>query len=146
MIRKNRVLGCLLALVLSSCGGDSTPTTPAQLTGCVPTLLSPATGALLDNGCFDFSNPIVWDFAWSECPGADLYHLHVIGPNATIPVIDNLDLTATTYHSERTAWIDDARVHGWRWRVASRQRGVWNDWSAERTFEVEPVQTDCFPR
>ena len=145
MPRKYGAFACLLVF-LPSCGGGSAPANPtAQLTGCVPTLLSPAAAAVLDNGCLDFSNPIVWDFAWSECPGADAYHLYVIGGSATIPTIDELGLTTTTYHSEKAAWIGGAYAHGWRWRVASKQRGVWNDWSAERTFDVEPLNTDCFP-
>jgi len=32
---------------------------------------------------------------------------------------------------------------GWIWKVRAKINGSWADWSPERTFDVEPLNTDC---
>jgi len=110
---------------------------------CVPTLISPATGAVMDNGCNGQSNEIVWDFDWSDCSGADKYHLYVIGPTATYPVVDDSSIISSSYQYVSLGVIADQFRLGWRWRVRAEINGVWGEWSDERTFDVEPYDTDC---
>ena len=51
---------------------------------CVPSLILPTSGAILDNGCTDRSNGHIWDFDWSDCPGITQYHLYVYRPGGAI--------------------------------------------------------------
>src|SRR5262245_58808619 len=91
-----------LAIVSSVLVSCSSPTEPASgsdnparaaatptLLPRPPTLLSPPDGAVLDNGC---NNPrtdsIVWEFDWSDVPGATRYHLIVEHVGATLPAIN----------------------------------------------------------
>jgi hypothetical protein len=108
----------------------------------VPQLISPEEGAILDNGRRDGSDPILWDFDWSDCQGTTAYHLYVIGANASIPVIDDPALTESSFHFTSQGYIADINRFDWRWKVRAQVDGVWGDWSPERTFDVEPVDTD----
>ena len=109
-----------------------------------PDLISPEEGDVLDNGCEDFSNPIEWDFDWSDVSIATKYHIYVIGPNATIPIIDHT-VYASSYHSYRMgSYIANANRFNWAWKVrAGDDNGNWSEWSEERHFDVEPLNTDC---
>jgi tetratricopeptide (TPR) repeat protein len=109
------------------------------------TLLKPAAGAILDNGAIDFSKMMVWEFDWSDVPGATQYHLYVIGPEQpgprqTNPGINNSTLTSSYYRHEVKAMIygDRGRL-GLRWRVRALVKGTWTDWSETRTFDVAPL-------
>jgi hypothetical protein len=62
-----------------------------------PRLISPADGAILDNGRSDRQDSIVWDFVWEAVPNASRYHLLVQHQGSSIPVAD-LDLAGTNYH------------------------------------------------
>jgi hypothetical protein len=128
----------LLSAAIPACG--KTPTEPERAV-LVPALIAPPHLALMDNGCQDFSNPIIWDFAWSAVPGATRYHLYVIASSASIPVIDNDTLTETTFRSESMAYTGVR--FGWTWRVRARVAGAWRAWSPTGAFDVEPVDTDC---
>jgi thiol-disulfide isomerase/thioredoxin len=127
---------------------DDAPTgTPAEppaeeVVAGIPTLLSPPEGAVLDNGRFDGSDPEIWDFDWSDVPGATAYHLHVIGSKAKFPVIDRSDLPESAFHFEGRGYIAGHNLPGWRWKVRAKLDGQWGAWSAERTFDVEPPDTD----
>ncbi len=107
-----------------------------------PQLLSPAPGALLDNGRLDLADPIVWDFDWADVPGATRYHLVVLSDKAVSPVIDKPDLTASQYHHEARSYIPDRDLAGWHWRVRAMVHGAWSEWSEERVFQVEPPGLD----
>ena len=108
-----------------------------------PRLLAPPAGALMDNGCRSGADGIAWDFQWSECRGADRYHLFVIGASASIPVVDDDRVSTTSYESRRRAWIAPGNDQGWNWRLRARIDGNWRDWSASQVFDVEPVDADC---
>jgi len=111
-----------------------------------PILIEPAEGAILDNGRFDRQDSIDWFFDWSEVPGAERYHLFVMGENATIPVIDNAEITSSSYRNGcEGCYIIESNRFRWRWRVRARVNGAWCDWSAERLFDVEPADTDPLP-
>ncbi|MCJ7825564.1 MAG: DUF3558 domain-containing protein [Anaerolineales bacterium] len=117
------------------------PTVP-PMQGCVPEMVSPLEEASLDNGCQSESESIVWEFEWSECPGAQSYNLFVIGSIATKPVID--DLTPNTkYLNQSSGYIAGQNLLLWRWKVRAMQNDVWGEWTPERTFDVEPLDTDC---
>jgi hypothetical protein len=108
-----------------------------------PRLLSPSAGAVMDNGCMDGRDGIAWDFHWSECRGADRYHLFVMGARATIPLIDDDRLAAAAYEYRAPGWIAPGNDRGWTWRLRARIGGEWRDWSANGTFDAEAVDTDC---
>jgi len=120
-----------------------TPTPTPASTSCVPSLVSPEQGALLDNGRTDRLDDIVWDFDWSDCEGASRYHLYVRYPGARAPVVDNADVPVSSYHlAEPGAYIGDLGRFGWTWRVRAMVGSEWGEWSETRTFDVEPVNTD----
>jgi len=109
----------------------------------VPSLVRPAPGVLMDNGCTGGREEIKWTFTWSPLLGATKYHLYVIGRTATNPVVDLNNLSATTFMHTRKAYITSIHTHGWRWKVRAYVGGAWQAWSAERTFDVERENTDC---
>ena len=119
-----------------------TPTATRPATICVPSLISPAPGAVLDNGRRDGLDDIVWDFDWSDCPGATAYHLYVIAPGATVPRINNNTITSSAYHHVSGGYTPDADRFNWTWRVRARVGEQWGAWSETRSFDVEPVDTD----
>ena len=108
-----------------------------------PELVSPAVGAVLDNGCsFDRSNEIQWDFDWDDVPGATAYHLIVQGAGAIYAAIDEPNIPESKYRWHRPGYIIDANSRGWRWKVRAVD-GSDTAWSTERIFHVEPNNTDC---
>jgi hypothetical protein len=128
-------------------GGDATATAqvtvnPAPPAICVPNLTSPANGATLDNGRTDGQNNIVWDFNWSDCPGATQYHLYVIKSGAANPVINKNDIAGSSYHHVSSGYIPSANLTGWTWKVRARVGGTWGPWSPTRSFQVEAPNTD----
>ena len=143
----------LARLLLSSsivwapaCGGRNTvtdPPPPPPALGCVPSLQSPQTGAVVDNGCSGFADLKTWEFSWSACPNVESYHLFVQHAAASRLTIDDPSLTSTTFRQESRSYVLNDNRLDWRWRVRSRQQGVWGDWTPERTFNVEPLDTDC---
>ncbi|HXG64830.1 MAG TPA: ankyrin repeat domain-containing protein [Blastocatellia bacterium] len=106
-------------------------------------LISPKEGDVLDNGCDNFKEPIVWEFRWSEARGAQRYHLYVIHEFAGNPVIDNPNIKSTSYTDQSKGFIPTQSLAGWRWKVRPMVKGVWKDWSDEQTFSVEPENKDC---
>ena len=115
---------------------------------CVPTLVSPRDGAVLDNGTTDRADDIIWDFEWSSCEGATLYQLYVIHSGASNPLI-NVTVSSSSYRFVSSgSYIIDSNRRNWTWKVSAQISGQWNEWSEVRTFDVEPVNTDspiCVP-
>ena len=107
-----------------------------------PNLISPAEGAVLDNGCDDKSNKLVWDFDWSDVRGATQYHLYVKSATAVNPVIDT-EMTTSSYHHENFSYITNSNRLNWKWKVRAYADNYWTEWSDERSFDVEPLNTDC---
>ena len=106
-------------------------------------LISPENGAVLDNGCQDFSDLIEWYFDWDDFPSAERYHLFVIGSSAQYPVIDNDNIEVSEYLSSEKAYVIPSNAKDWTWKVRAYVNGEWIGWSEERTFDVEPINTDC---
>jgi hypothetical protein len=128
------------ALVIGSvmcCAGQSAR-------AAAPALLMPDNNAEPDNGCADRSNAIEWRFERSEIPKARRYHLYVIGSGAKYPVVDMMNIKSASYRHDRpSAYITDSNRRAWRWKVRVLVGKVWSDWSEERAFDVEPIDTDC---
>ena len=120
----------------------STP--PAPLAA--PILISPAAGAVMDNGCKGTPEGIIWDFDWSDVPGVTptQYHLKV-WRNPALPVINKMNIMTSSYHhtSAPNDHIINTNLTGWRWRVRAKVLGVWGPWSSVRSFKVEKLNTDC---
>jgi predicted Ser/Thr protein kinase len=102
-----------------------------------------ATEPVMDNGCSVPSlDTMNWRFRWKMVPAAAGYQLRVTGARATVPLID-IGTTGTDYEHEGNGYISESNRRGWRWRVRAQVNGEWQDWSEEKTFDVEPVNTDC---
>lgn len=127
----------MVTAVMSACDGVADPSDPT-----IPELIAPAQGAILDNGCLDQSDAIIWDFDWSDVQHATEYYLVVSGPNAIYPLIDRV-AGESGFHYEQVAYIIPRHQPGWRWRVRARIGEDWMEWTEERTFDVEPLNSDC---
>jgi len=116
--------------------------TPTEQALCVPRLIMPADDAVLDNGRTDGSDTVTWAFSWTACPEADAYELFVIHPPSTLPVVDRVFNLTNYTRRAHGSYVIDANRFGWTWKVRARSGGQWGNWSAIRTFDVEPVNTD----
>ena len=124
---------------------DSNGCSDSQLT---VQLIAPVNNAVMDNSCY-ISNVVLdkreWFFDWNDFPSAQKYHLFVIGPSVTNPVIDNEYIFTSEFSSESTGgYIANKNRLGWTWKVRAMVNGVWTNWSEIRTFDVEPLNTDCY--
>jgi hypothetical protein len=130
-----------------------TPPTPPDFSQWTPALLTPAAGAVMDNGRTDGKDTIEWDFEWSWAPEMAQYEIEVWGPNTTIPIVKvTVPFKEPKYHHSSSGYIANANRLGWRWKVRAcfimidlqnqRSWTEWRPWSAEQTFDVEPVDTD----
>lgn len=108
---------------------------------CIPELLSPANNAVMDNGCSNGSDQASWFFDWNDCPNATSYNLYVTYPSA-FPVI-NITTTESQFSFPNGGYIIDNNLLDRTWKVRALIDGVWGEWSPERTFDVEPLNTDC---
>lgn len=109
---------------------------------CIPDLITPTDNAILDNGCFDQSDLITWYFDWADCIGASKYNLYVKNVNAPNPVLD-VETSYSEYLHSAISYIIEGNFYDWKWKVRSFKDGNWGEWSEERTFSVEPLNTDC---
>lgn len=121
------------------CAKTPPATTPIEL----PELMIPESGVELDNNCDDRSDSTEWDFDWSDVPGATQYQINITGPNTSIPAFDT-KTNNSFYHYSSEDYIIDTNRLGWTWKVrAGNDAGQWSDWSQERYFNVELLNTDC---
>jgi hypothetical protein len=68
----------------------------------------------------------------------------VIGAQAKYPVINDAEITYASYHrASPQSYIIERHRRGWRWKVRALVGDEWSEWSEERTFDVEPINTDC---
>ncbi len=124
---------------------DATTTVNAVLkVDTVPKLISPEEGAVLDNGRSDLRDVIVWDFDWSDVIGATKYHLYVEHTGSVLPLIDDDKVVYdSSYHYVKSgSYIIDSNRFNWKWKVRAYVNDKWSDWSEERRFDVEPLNTD----
>lgn len=106
-----------------------------------PTLISPKNGAVLDNGRSDGRDSIKWRFDWSDYPGATKYQLYVIHVGSKYPVI-NITVKRSSYNHVSKGYIIDRNRYNWIWKVRAGTKNSWLNWSEERGFTVEPLNTD----
>lgn len=110
---------------------------------CVPTLSTPAEAAIMDNGCTNRSNGILWEFDWSDCAGAENYEFYLRQRSAQEPQFDRPELTASSFTVLEDRVVPQESRFAWFWKVRAKVGGTWGDWSPERNFDVEPINTDC---
>lgn len=133
----------LVTLELSDDRGNTvTATVEDVIHVCVPRLLSPDEGATLDNGCTNGQNGTLWEFDWSDCPDAEVYELY-LELRGSVGPFNHPGLTESEYAAlENRVVFEEARF-GWIWKVRAKINDIWSDWSPERSFDVEPIDTDC---
>ena len=98
---------------------------------------------MVDNGCRNGENGILWEFDWSDCEGAEAYEIYVKLGSAQEPLLDRPGLTTSSFTVLEDRFIPEESRVGWFWRVRARLNGIWGNWSPERNFDVEPANTDC---
>jgi hypothetical protein len=123
-------------------GHTVSATVEAVIQVCVPTLLAPEDGAVMDNGCTNQDNGISWEFDWADCAAAQSYEIHLGNPGFE-ESLDRSDLTSSSFTVLEDRVVPEGSRLGWVWRVRAKVNGVLGNWSPERTFDVEPVNTDC---
>jgi hypothetical protein len=97
----------------------------------------------LDNGCSDRSNPKEWAFDWSDVSNAEAYHFFVTKEGAQTASINRSNQRTSEYSESSPSFLVDRNRFDWFWRVRARVDGTWSPWSEERSFDVEPLNTDC---
>ena len=154
----DEVAGCSVGLLLdleflnraagscSACGHDITLKIYNLYTeeneSKIPQLLSPRAREVMDNGCTDRSDSIVWDFDWADIPGATEYNLYIKHKGSKYSFVD-VDTTRSSYHYVgRGSYIVNRNRFDWGWKVRAYVDGQWYDYSNTRYFNVEPVNTD----
>jgi hypothetical protein len=108
----------------------------------IPELISPAEGAVLDNGRTDKKDYIKWHFSWAYVEGASMWRLYVKHVGSKYPVIDRDVFNVFYNHEEYGSYIANCNRFNWKWKVRAYVYDMWCDWSEERSFDVEPVNTD----
>jgi len=132
----------ILFVCLINCSKDKQDDEPEITEICVPELNTPVSGAQLDNGCSDGSDPVVWSFDWEDCDNA-IYMIVVRSSGDTVPIIDEMLDESGYMYNKATSYIADSNRYGWTWKVRALIDGEEGEWSEEREFSVEPVNTDC---
>lgn len=132
----------LLIVLTGKCDQDPIDPGPAVDTLCIPTLVSPKSNVILDNGCYGYLKDLLeWNFRWLGCGSSTKYRLFVSAPAATNPFID-VEVDGTIFNYSEHTFIKK-NLNGWKWKVCSFINGKWGDWSDERIFNIEPASTDC---
>lgn len=111
---------------------------PASNAGVAPTLISPANGSSLPNGCASGCTEPTWTFSWTRVTGATAYHLLVFAPSASFAAVDAAGITDTTYGSRVNGAVIASNQNGWTWMVQAQVNGVYQAWSVVGTFNVLP--------
>jgi hypothetical protein len=114
----------------------------AELERILIILISPEEGAVLDNGRYDRQDDIVWDFDWSDVPGATKYHLYVKHTGSLYPVINREVYGSSYHHLSEGSYIINSNRFNWKWKVRAFIDDMWSEWSEVRSFDVEPINTD----
>ena len=115
---------------------------PVDINAYTIELLSPLDSATMDNGCYNQTNAIEWFFDWADYPGAQGYNIYVIHFGSSIPVIDEV-VPLSEYHFSSISYITNGNRTNWIWRVRAKVDNQWTNWSNEKVFNVEPLDTDC---
>ena len=123
----------LSPLLLAAALGACSPTRVA----CVPAPSVPEDNAVLPQRVANDKFALNWTFTWKACPQATRYHLFVIGPTASNPIVNDDSLTSAAFQFQRThGQISKSKAQGWTWKVRAYADGQWGNWSEERKFSV----------
>jgi hypothetical protein len=109
---------------------------------CIPELLSPARGTLMDNGRTDGRDTIDWTIDWTDCPGATAYAIVVNGSAATIALIETITTESSFRHFSCGSYIAAQNASNWGLWLRAQVDGVWGPWSPVRNFDVERPDSD----
>lgn len=140
-LRLTCIRGVLVVTGIAACG---TSVAQQAATLCRPGLTSPSADAvLLQRRLPDNKFETAWRFSWTACPGADRYHLFVVGPGAQNPIVDIANLDRTSY-TDRSTHYGIEHLIGWTWKVRAGFGTRWGDWSEIRTFNVSS-KVDAVP-
>lgn len=132
----------LMAVGIGVVPGAPEAPRPPRAAAVPPRLLSPAPGAVMDNGC-EGADAVEWRFAWEPVPGAERYHVQAERAGAANPAV-NAQVTAAEFaRTNRGSYIMDHFRDGWSWRVRAQVNGTWSAWSEPRPFTVEALGSDC---
>jgi dipeptidyl aminopeptidase/acylaminoacyl peptidase len=104
-----------------------------------PTLITPAIGAVVDNGRFDRQDGIVWDFDWSDVPGAGWYVLNIYAPRGQLS-LRTRTRASHFRHVSVGGYVIDTNRRGWTWEVLPE--GDPQSASARGIFDVERLELD----
>ncbi len=117
-----------------------------------PYINIPAENDLLDNGCMEGNNPIVWPFQWNEVDGATIYQLNVTYHTSSLPFIDELLTTNefTYIHDHPDGIVPNFALDYWVIKIRAWVNGAWTPWYGSQgnqplVLSAEPVSTDCPP-
>jgi hypothetical protein len=131
--------------------GCEEPPTPSEILP--PKLLSPKENRTMDNGCDVGDDGIKWDFSWSPSQGANRYEIEILHGEEKSIISQVTGSHSFTFECSENSneipgcMIDHLNAEGWRWHVragnAGHGEGQWSDWSKSRSFNVEPLNTDC---
>jgi Tol biopolymer transport system component len=97
----------------------------------------------VNNGSYDHSVGLNWEFDWSDVPGSTSYELYVMHIGATIPFLDiktnESKYTTANNNDINTGYIADVNRKGWTWKVRALVNVQWSDWSETSIFDVAPL-------
>ncbi|MBL7209314.1 MAG: hypothetical protein ISS52_04380 [Dehalococcoidia bacterium] len=118
-------------VVIGEAGEDATPPS-------VPVLVSPAEGAVLPQPTAD-----PWPFDWEDSTdpesGVKQYQIYVILSGAPLAKIDETTGDSAWTEEPSGGTVFAPNCFGWTWKVrAQNNAGLWSDWSAPGSFDVEP--------
>jgi hypothetical protein len=144
-------------LTAGSCGGGRTaPTLPAVSPTPAPpparpTLIAPAADAAIpqnnpESGCAFHSSAgggYRIDFDWEDVSapaGLARYEIYAKRDQSIIPIVDTVTQSSDYVHVACSAYVADANLEGWTWRVRAVDRnGRFSDW-VERPFSYAPCR------
>jgi hypothetical protein len=135
-------------LIVNSCSDNQAILPPLhhenEVEVCVPELIAPADGAVMDNGCWTGGDGIVWDFDWTDCEGAEKYQITLFRAGGQVVSWIDSTLTSSSYHVVSSgAYYAGQNRFNQGWRVRAKVDGKWGPWSVQRSFDVEPHDADC---
>jgi hypothetical protein len=108
---------------------------------CVPVQLTPEEAAEMDNGCTNQDNGISWEFDWEDCADAEAYAIQLNHSSLDTPL--DRELTESQFSLLEDRVVPEESRLGWTWKVRAMVNGVWGNYTPDRTFDVERVNTDC---
>ncbi len=111
---------------------------------CTPVQTSPQPNEEMDNGCRNENNRLRWRFRWTACDSAEEYQIKV--RHDDLGLIHNAtttNLSSTYTHPDGEYFENQSHLSGWEWQVRAKTLGTWGQWTGNRSFNLEEVDSDC---